>query len=44
MHPLPRNNEIPVYIDKNTKAKYFDQAQNGLFIRMALFREIFSNE
>lgn len=44
MHPLPRNDEIPAYIDKNPKAKYFDQAQNGLFVRMALFIEIFSNE
>lgn len=42
MHPLPRNEEIPVYIDANPKAMYFKQAQNGLFIRMALFREIFS--
>lgn len=42
MHPLPRNNEIPAYIDANPKAMYFNQAQNGLFIRMALFKEIFS--
>lgn len=42
MHPLPRNEEIPIYIDTSPKAMYFKQAQNGLFIRMALFREIFS--
>jgi len=42
MHPLPRNDEIPIYVDINHRAMYFRQAQNGLFVRMALFREIFS--
>ena len=36
MHPLPRVNEIPDAVDDDPRAKYFDQAQNGLFIRMAL--------
>lgn len=36
MHPLPRNNEIPVEIDSDPRALYFRQAQNGLYIRMAL--------
>lgn len=42
MHPLPRNEEIPVYVDKDTRAIYFKQAQNGLFVRMALLNIIFS--
>lgn len=36
MHPLPRVNEIPPEVDRNHRAKYFEQAQNGLYIRMAL--------
>jgi aspartate carbamoyltransferase catalytic subunit len=36
MHPLPRVNEIPPEVDNDPRAKYFEQAQNGLYIRMAL--------
>ncbi len=36
MHPLPRINEIDPKIDSESRAAYFRQAQNGLFIRMAL--------
>ena len=36
MHPLPRVNEISTKVDSNKKAKYFQQAENGLFIRMSL--------
>ncbi|MFA5155529.1 MAG: aspartate carbamoyltransferase [Patescibacteria group bacterium] len=36
MHPLPRGREIPKYVDSDPRAYYFIQAQNGLFIRMAL--------
>ena len=36
MHPLPRVNEIDVEIDKDPRAAYFRQAQNGLYMRMAL--------
>jgi len=36
MHPLPRVNEIPPEVDNDHRAKYFEQAQNGLYIRMAL--------
>lgn len=41
MHPLPRLNEIEVGIDADSRAAYFRQAQNGLYIRMALFAYIF---
>lgn len=40
MHPLPRVNEINPEIDKDPRAAYFRQAQNGLFIRMALLKMI----
>jgi aspartate carbamoyltransferase catalytic subunit len=36
MHPLPRVNEIDPEIDKDSRAAYFRQAQNGLYVRMAL--------
>ena len=36
MHPLPRVNEISVDVDDDPRAKYFDQVQNGMYIRMAL--------
>jgi len=40
MHPLPRNEELPEEIDSNYRAKYFQQVKNGLFIRMALIKNI----
>lgn len=36
MHPLPRNEEIPVEVDKDPRAKYFEQMRYGLYARMAL--------
>ena len=36
MHPLPRVNEIEVEVDQDPRAAYFRQAQNGLYVRMAL--------
>lgn len=36
MHPLPRVNEISTDVDYDPRAKYFEQALNGKYIRMAL--------
>ncbi|HIU69297.1 MAG TPA: aspartate carbamoyltransferase [Candidatus Scubalenecus merdavium] len=36
MHPLPRVNEIAPEVDDDPRAKYFEQALNGKFIREAL--------
>lgn len=36
MHPLPRVDEITTEVDNDPRAKYFEQAGNGLYIRMAL--------
>lgn len=36
MHALPRVNEIETAIDADPRAAYFRQAQNGLYVRMAL--------
>lgn len=36
MHPLPRVNEISVEVDSDERANYFEQAQYGVYVRMAL--------
>lgn len=36
LHPFPRNEEIPTWFDTDPRAKYFEQMENGLYIRMAL--------
>lgn len=40
MHPLPRVDEIAAEVDSDPRAAYFRQAQNGLYIRMALLRMV----
>jgi aspartate carbamoyltransferase catalytic subunit len=40
MHPLPHNEEISPEVDKDPRAVYFRQAENGLYIRMALLKMI----
>ena len=36
LHPLPRVNEITLDVDDDPRAAYFDQVQNGVYMRMAL--------
>ncbi len=36
LHPLPRVNEISLAVDSDPRAAYFEQAHNGVFMRMAL--------
>ena len=36
LHPLPRVNEIDIDVDDDPRAHYFEQAENGRYIRMAL--------
>lgn len=40
LHPLPRVNEIAYAVDKDPRAYYFQQAWNGVYIRMALLKMI----
>ena len=40
MHPLPRMKEIPTSFDNDSRAKYFEQIDNGLQVRKALFRQL----
>jgi len=36
LHPLPRVNEITLDVDDDPRAAYFEQAQNGVYVRLAL--------
>ncbi|MEE0800178.1 MAG: aspartate carbamoyltransferase [Gemmiger sp.] len=36
LHPLPRVNEITLDVDNDPRAAYFEQATNGVYMRMAL--------
>jgi aspartate carbamoyltransferase catalytic subunit len=36
LHPLPRVNEISQDVDETPYAYYFKQAENGLYVRMAI--------
>ena len=36
LHPLPRVNEISPEVDSDPRAQYFNQAKNGMYVRMAL--------
>jgi aspartate carbamoyltransferase catalytic subunit len=40
LHPLPRVTEIDPDVDSNPKAYYFQQAQNGLYIRQAIISKV----
>ena len=42
MHPLPRLDEISPDVDKDPRAAYFRQAENGLYVRMALLKMMLS--
>ena len=40
LHPLPRVNEIHTNVDSTKQAYYFQQAQNGVYVRQALIAAI----
>jgi aspartate carbamoyltransferase catalytic subunit len=40
LHPLPRVTEIDPDVDANEKAYYFQQAQNGLYVRQAIVSKV----
>lgn len=40
LHPLPRVTEINPDVDRNKKAYYFQQAQNGLYVRQAIVSKV----
>lgn len=40
LHPLPRVNEIALEVDNDARAAYFEQAENGVYVRMALIASL----
>jgi aspartate carbamoyltransferase catalytic subunit len=44
MHPLPRVDEIAPEVDETVRAKYFEQAHNGVPVRMALLDTLLGGE
>jgi len=36
LHPLPRVDEISPEIDDDPRARYFEQMENGMYVRMAI--------
>ena len=40
LHPLPRVNEISQDVDESAHAYYFQQAENGVYTRMAIIRKL----
>jgi aspartate carbamoyltransferase catalytic subunit len=44
MHPLPRVDEISPEVDNDPRAKYFEQARNGLNVRMAILKMLNDGE
>ncbi|MDO8686923.1 MAG: aspartate carbamoyltransferase [Candidatus Berkelbacteria bacterium] len=44
LHPFPRSEEMPFESDQDSRAVYFDQAQNALYVRMALLTMVCSDK
>lgn len=44
LHPLPRVNEISQDVDSSHHAYYFEQAENGVYTRMAIIAKLFGLE
>lgn len=42
MHPLPRVDEISPEVDTDPRAAYFRQAENGVYVRMAILKHVLS--
>ncbi len=40
LNPLPRSHETPTWFDTDPRAKYFEQAANGVWVRMGLFSKL----
>jgi len=38
LHPLPKLDELPKEFDSDARAKYFEQARNGVPVRMAILK------
>lgn len=38
MHPLPRREELSIKVDRDPRAKYWEQVRNGILVRRTLIR------
>jgi aspartate carbamoyltransferase catalytic subunit len=43
MQPFPRVGEIETSVDNDPRAKYFDQVENGLYVRMAMLDDLLAD-
>lgn len=43
LHPLPRVDEITIGVDDDSRAKYFEQTEYGVYARMALIIKMLEN-
>ena len=44
MHPLPRVGEIAYEVDESPHAKYFEQARNGVWVRMGILSWVLNKD
>lgn len=44
LHPLPRTVELDRTVDQDPRARYFQQATNGLYVRMALLTMVWEQD
>jgi aspartate carbamoyltransferase catalytic subunit len=44
LHPLPRQNEMPAWVDRDTRAVSFKQVKYGMHLRMGLLYQIFGRK
>ncbi len=44
LHPLPKVDEIAYDVDDDPRTQYFEQAENGMYIRMALIARLIDAE
>ncbi len=44
LHPLPRTVELDRTVDDDPRARYFQQATNGLYVRMALLTMVWEDD
>jgi aspartate carbamoyltransferase catalytic subunit len=44
MHPLPRRDELPTLLDADPRSIYFEQTVNGMWVRQAIFVNMFGRD
>ena len=44
LHPLPRRDELPIEVDSDTRALYWEAVNRGKFIRIALLLHLFGKD